>query len=112
MSYHKESHIRLASLCRSLGHPSRIALLEKLAVSGVCIQGDIVEVEHLSEVTVIKHLRGLMQHGILKGNLNRSKLSYCIDHEKLDEFKILFDELYSQVKQHQEEVTIHKGKCT
>lgn len=108
---HTPEHIKLASFCRSFAHPNRVAIIEKIAQKQNCVEDEILGIGEASSLTISEHLRSLKKEGFIKGQLGKSKMSFCIDWEKLDEFKMLFDELYNQVKQHQENVTCNKGKC-
>lgn len=75
---------RLADLARALGHPARIAILEHLAKSDACMCGDIVEELPLSQSTVSQHLRELKEAGLIKGNIEGTRVCYCINNTALD----------------------------
>jgi ArsR family transcriptional regulator len=108
---HKTTHIQFAALCRSFAHPTRVAILEKLAGKEHCVENEIVTIDEIAETTVIEHLRSMKNEGIIRGRLNRSQMSYCINWDKLEEFKFLFDRLYDRVKQHQENILCNNGTC-
>ncbi len=74
---------RLADLAKALGHPARIAILEFLAKSNACMCGDIVEVLPLSQSTVSQHLRALKDAGLIRGDIEGTRVCYCIDTEVL-----------------------------
>jgi ArsR family transcriptional regulator, arsenate/arsenite/antimonite-responsive transcriptional repressor len=75
---------RLADLARALGHPARIAILEYLAKRDACVCGDIVDELPLSQSTVSQHLRELKEAGLIKGNIEGTRVCYCIDNKALD----------------------------
>ena len=50
---------KLARVCKALGHPARIAIVQHLAETNSCITGDLVEVLPLAQATVSQHLREL-----------------------------------------------------
>lgn len=70
---------RLADLAKALAHPARIAILEFLANSNACMCGDIVEELPLSQSTVSQHLRELKNAGLIKGDIDGTRVCYCID---------------------------------
>ena len=110
-NYSKEQ-FDFSKLCRSLGHPARIAILEMIAKESNCVENKVVQMEQIGFLTVVKHLKGLHNAGLVKGNISSLKdLSYCVNWEKLDEFKILFDTLYSTIQEHRNKVILNKGKC-
>jgi hypothetical protein len=107
----KPEHKKLAAYCRSLGLPARVAIVESIAKNKNCAEEDILDIDFIARTTVAAHLLNLKKEGIIKGSVTRSKMKYCIDWDKLDEFKQLFDALYLQVKSHQENVSCNNGKC-
>jgi len=80
---------RIADLAKALGHPARIAILEFLASSNVCMCGDIVEELPLSQSTVSQHLRELKKAGLIKGEIEGTSVCYCIDEKAFKEAKSL-----------------------
>ncbi|MBL7935351.1 MAG: helix-turn-helix transcriptional regulator [Bacteroidia bacterium] len=108
---YKYNQIKLASFCRSLGNPSRVAVIEKIAEMQSCVCDEIIEINNLTKTSTAAHIVSLKKEGIIKGSVSRSKLFYCIDWDKLDEFKVLFDELYNNVKKHQQKVTSQDKIC-
>lgn len=77
----------LAGLCKALGHPARLRILQILLERGTCICGEIVEVMPLSQSTVSEHLRILKQAGLVKGEIEGPRVCYCVDPERLQQFK-------------------------
>lgn len=82
---------RLADLAKALAHPARIAILEFLARSDACMCGDIVEELPLSQSTVSQHLRELKSAGLIRGDIEGTKVCYCIDTKAVDEARKLMD---------------------
>lgn len=72
----------LADLAKAMGHPARIAILEYLLKSDTCICGDLVDVLPLSQPTVSQHLKVLKSVGLIKGCVEGTRVSYCIDRDK------------------------------
>ena len=82
---------RLSDLARALGHPARIAILEFLARSNSCMCGDIVEELPLSQSTVSQHLRELKNVGLIKGDIEGTRVCYCIDNRALEQARRLME---------------------
>jgi ArsR family transcriptional regulator len=79
--------IRLSEIARALGHPARVAIIEYLAKSNVCMCGDIVDVLPLSQSTVSQHLRELKNAGLIKGEIEGTSVNYCISEKGWSEAK-------------------------
>lgn len=75
----------LASFAKALGHPARIAILEFLIEKDQCICGDIVSEIGLSQSTISQHLAALKKANIIQGNIDGTKVCYCINKEVLEE---------------------------
>lgn len=69
----------IADFAKVLAHPARVAILKVLAMKGVCICGEIVEVLPLAQSTVSQHLKDMKAAGIIKGEVEGTKSCYCID---------------------------------
>ena len=69
----------MASIAKVLGHPARIAILEQILNTEGCICGDLVEEIGLAQPTISQHLRELKSIGLIQGNIDGTKVSYCID---------------------------------
>ena len=74
-----------AALFKALAHPARLAILDYLAETKVCMTGDITRELPLSRTTVNQHLAELKQAGLIKGEISGAKVNYCLDTEKLAE---------------------------
>jgi ArsR family transcriptional regulator len=70
---------RLASACKALSHPARLAILKTLAQRGECICGEIVEVLPLSQATVSQHLKVLRDADLITGQVDGPKSCYCLN---------------------------------
>ena len=81
---------RLAKYAKSLAHPARIAILQILIKRQACMCGGIVEEIPLSQSTVSQHLKELKDAGLIKGDIDGSKVCYCIDEK---EWKIAKDSI-------------------
>ncbi|MDT0686244.1 ArsR/SmtB family transcription factor [Autumnicola psychrophila] len=81
---------KLALAARVLGHPARIAILQHLFKTDSCVCGDLVGVIGLAQPTISQHLKELKNLGIIKGNIDGTRVCYCIDTQKWEELKELF----------------------
>lgn len=95
--HEKESFELLASTCKALSHPARLAILQILARRGTCICGEIVEVMPLSQATVSQHLKILKEAALITGEIDGQKSCYCLNPETIhrlrEEFGLLFGSL-------------------
>lgn len=83
----------LALICKALGHPARIRIVQFLKAADRCICGDIVNMLPLAQSTVSQHLKILKQAGLVIGEIEGPSTCYCLDKRKLAEFKNLVTEL-------------------
>ena len=89
---------RLSDIARALAHPARVAIVEYLAKTNVCMCGDIVDVLPLSQSTVSQHLRELKNAGLIKGEIEGTKVCYCINEKGWTEAKELLGQFLTTVK--------------
>lgn len=76
-----------ATVCKALGHPARIRIVEHLKAIDQCICGEIVQILPLAQSTVSQHLKVLKDAGLVKGEVEGPRTCYCLDHEILERFK-------------------------
>ena len=72
---------KLATVLKALAHPARIAIIQHLAKAEHCICGDLVEELGLAQATISQHLKELKNIGIIKGCVEGTSVSYCIDEK-------------------------------
>lgn len=89
---------RLSAIAKALAHPARVAIIEYLAKTNVCICGDIVDVLPLSQSTVSQHLRELKNAGLIKGDIEGTKVCYCINEKGWEEAKELLGQFLTTVQ--------------
>ena len=70
---------KIAKYARALGHPARIAILNIIIKNQSCICGEIVDELPFSQSTVSQHLKELKEAGLIKGDIEGTKVCYCID---------------------------------
>ena len=81
----------LAALCKALGHPARVRILRMLRELDSCVCGRIVELLPLAQSTVSQHLKVLKDAGLVLGEIDGPRVCYCLNKERLAEFKDLLD---------------------
>ncbi len=79
----------LAALTRALGHPARVQIVRLLVRRSACICGDIVDELPLAQSTVSQHLKVLQEVGLIRGEVEGTKVCYCIEPRTLRRFKAL-----------------------
>ena len=87
---------QIALLAKTIGHPARVAILQRLFVVNDCICGDLVEDIGLAQATISQHLKELKNVGLIKGTISGTKVCYCIDGEKWIEMKKIMNNLFNQ----------------
>ena len=83
-----------AVLFKALAHPARLAILQYLAETKVCITGDISDELPLSRTTINQHLTELKNAGLIRGHVDGVKVNYCLDPQKICELGKVFKELF------------------
>lgn len=88
-----------ALLAKVLGHPARIAILERLMEMNTCVCGDLVLEIGLAQPTISQHLKELKTAGLIKGTIDGTSVCYCIDRARWQsmshQFKLFFNRLSS-----------------
>jgi DNA-binding transcriptional ArsR family regulator len=82
---------RLATMMKALAHPARIAIIQHLVKTEHCICGDLVEELGLAQATISQHLKELKNIGIIKGCVEGTSVSYCIDQKIWQKVKKEFE---------------------
>jgi ArsR family transcriptional regulator len=72
----------LALLAKALGHPARVRILELLLAKDACC-GEIVDELPLAQATVSQHLKVLKEAGLIVGEIEGPRVSYCASRERL-----------------------------
>jgi DNA-binding transcriptional ArsR family regulator len=73
---------KLATYAKALSHPARVAILRLLVKKQACVCGDIVDELPLSQSTVSQHLKELKTAGLIKGEIEGTRVCYCIDDKE------------------------------
>lgn len=86
----------IANLAKVLGHPARVAILQHIIKSESCICGDLVNEIGLAQPTISQHLKELKNTGLIKGDIEGTRVCYCINQKKWTAMENLFIEFLSQ----------------
>ena len=82
-----ERQNKLAQMMKALAHPARIAIIQRLLKSNVCICGDLVDELGLAQATISQHLKELKNAGLIQGTIEGTSVSYCIDRKIWNQYK-------------------------
>ena len=77
-----------------MAHPARIAIIQHLVKADACICGDLVEELGLAQATISQHLKELKNIGIIKGCVEGTSVSYCIDEKVWKQVKKEFEAFF------------------
>lgn len=83
----------LAVMCKALGHPARVQLLNYLAAYGACYFGSLTDVLPLAASTISQHVSVLKQAGLIIGSADEQRVCYCVNTERLTQFKQMVGKL-------------------
>ena len=89
---------RLAKYAKALAHPARIAILQLLASKATCQCGDIVDELPLSQSTVSQHLKELREAGLITGEIEGTRVCYCIDEKEWKAAQQWLNQLFDRYK--------------
>jgi DNA-binding transcriptional ArsR family regulator len=76
-----ERQNRLAQMMKALAHPARIAILQELIRTRACICGELVNDLGLAQATISQHLKELKSAGLIKGQIEGTRVCYCINEK-------------------------------
>ena len=77
----------LALMSKALGHPVRIQILRLLLERTSCVTGEMVAYLPLAQSTVSEHLRVLREAGLIQGEIEGPRTSYCVSQAGLARLK-------------------------
>ena len=86
-----------AAYFKALSHPARLAILNYLAETKVCMTGDISRELPLSRTTVNQHLTELKEADLIKGEISGVRVNYCLNTKKLTELNERFKKFISNL---------------
>ena len=79
----------IALIAKVLSHPARLAILKYLAGAKTCISGEIAHEIPLSRTTVSQHLQELKIAGLIKGEIDGTRINYCLNTEAINKNKVI-----------------------
>jgi len=91
----------LAQLSKALGHPHRleiINILVNLSSNSQCMVGNIVDKLPISQSTVSQHLKILKEAGWIKGNIEGSRVCYCLKEDIFEKYTAMLNKLKEKSK--------------
>jgi len=77
----------MARICKALGHPVRMQIIEFLKLKKRCYCGQIVSRLPLAQSTVSQHLKTLKNAGVIIGEVEGPGTCYCLNKSLLRQFK-------------------------
>lgn len=72
---------KIAAFAKAFAHPARVAIIGHLIKTEGCICGELVEEIGLSQPTISQHLKELKTMGLIQGEVNGTRICYCIHRE-------------------------------
>lgn len=69
---------KIATVAHALGHPARVAIVQRLADNGPTLTGDIVKRSELAQSTVSEHLRVLRDAGLVVSRRDGPRVWRCV----------------------------------
>ncbi|MCC6151524.1 MAG: winged helix-turn-helix transcriptional regulator [Planctomycetes bacterium] len=84
-----EADEELAQMLKALAHPARVQIVRILTRRDSCICGEIVDVLPLAQSTVSQHLKVLKEAGIIRGEVDGTRVGYCLNQRALRRFRAL-----------------------
>jgi ArsR family transcriptional regulator len=69
----------IAKMCKALGHPARVRIVQELYRRQSCIGCDLVDQLGLAQSTTSEHLRILKQAGIIVGEIEHPRICYRLN---------------------------------
>lgn len=86
----------IALFAKAFGHPARVSILQQLFKTDSCVCGDLVSEIGLAQPTISQHLKELKHLGLIKGNIEGTRVCYCIDKENWAAMKKVMSHFLNQ----------------
>lgn len=87
---------KIADIAKVIGHPARVAILQHLLKVQECICGDLVGVVGLSQPTISQHLKEMKRIDLISGNIEGTKVCYCINIKTYKKINRMFGKLFGK----------------
>jgi hypothetical protein len=101
LSYFTPRQTIIGKLSNLMGTPLRAAIIECLAKNKDCFDAEFISKHQVSITILKKNLRALIKGGlVIRYSVGRNKANiYKVNWEKLAEFKLIFDDLYYDIRE-------------
>lgn len=86
----------VAAVAKALAHPARIRIVRLLLEKQSCIGCDIVDEVGLAQSTVSEHLRILRSAGLVTGEIERPRVCYSLNPDRLMPLAGLLNTVFEQ----------------
>ncbi|MDX1471142.1 MAG: metalloregulator ArsR/SmtB family transcription factor [Flavobacteriaceae bacterium] len=93
-----QAEIDFANMAKVFAHPARVAILKYISKQTSCICNDIVDEIGLSQPTISQHLQVINDAGLLLGNYKGPAKCYCLNVEKFELYRKLFNQFFETTK--------------
>lgn len=89
-----DEHQRLARVCKALGHPARVYIMERLSgMNACCTSGEMIGDIPIARSTLSQHLKELKLAGLIQGEIEPPMIMYCVNRKNWQEAKKLLEKL-------------------
>jgi ArsR family transcriptional regulator, arsenate/arsenite/antimonite-responsive transcriptional repressor len=89
-----EQQDEIARLCKALGHPARVYIMERLSsMQSCCTSGEMIGDIPIARSTLSQHLKELKIAGLIQGDIEPPMIKYCINKKNWEEAKVLLSGL-------------------
>ncbi|MBR0565549.1 winged helix-turn-helix transcriptional regulator [Azoarcus sp. L1K30] len=83
----------LAQMCKALGHPVRVRILQHLAAIGECYFGELSDLLPQAPSTISQHMSMLKAAGLVLGESEEQRTCYCVNPARMHQLRQLIDGL-------------------
>ncbi len=92
-----EEQNRLAKICKAMGHPARIAIVQYLLENDSCICKDFVSELPLSQPTISQHLSELKKAEVIEGKMKGNSICYCLNDKQVHVLLQMVKQMQSKI---------------
>lgn len=89
--FYPENQLLFSNLCKALGHPARISIVELLSKNEHLNCNDLNNSIQLSQASISRHCNVLHQCGIIGYEVNGNNCFYHLDNKILDQITDFID---------------------
>jgi DNA-binding transcriptional ArsR family regulator len=94
-----QQQMETARLCKALGHPARVYIMERLSsMQSCCTSGEMIGDIPIARSTLSQHLKELKIAGLIQGEIDPPMIKYCINRKNWEAAKILLSNLINNEK--------------